>query len=212
MKAVGYTRVSRDEQARSGLGLEAQAAVIRAEADRRGWELVEIISDEGYTGGTMRRPGITRALTMLSTGEAGALITQDHDRIARNVEKGQGVLNTAGREGWHLVVPGFLDTSTADGRMVAGLKLTIAQWERDKIAERTRAALAAKRARGHRFGRPVILDPVVRRRIARERAKGRTYQSIADRLNAERVPTATGKEWSRASVLKVCRSVALDAA
>ena len=214
MKAVGYTRVSTEEQARSGLGLEAQAAVIRAEAAVKGWELVKIIVDDGYTGRTMNRPGINIALGMLRAGEAAALITADLDRLARDVESGARLIKQAGSEGWDVVVPGWgIDTSTADGRMVTHFKLAIAENMAAKLSEWTRAALAAKKARGFRLGRPVKLDPATRRRIGRMRAKGATLRSIATRLNAEGVPTAHGgSRWHAETVAGVLRSLDLDTA
>jgi DNA invertase Pin-like site-specific DNA recombinase len=55
---LAYTRVSTDEQAMSGLGLEHQAAALRRAFEYRGWELVETIADEGVSGSTLNRPGL----------------------------------------------------------------------------------------------------------------------------------------------------------
>lgn len=55
---VGYVRVSTDEQGRTRLGLEGQRAAIVAECERRGWQLVEVVEDVGYSGKDFRRPGI----------------------------------------------------------------------------------------------------------------------------------------------------------
>ena len=59
-RVVGYARVSRDEQERSGLGLDAQRAAILAEVERRNWELAELI-EEVASGGKADRSGLTRA-------------------------------------------------------------------------------------------------------------------------------------------------------
>jgi DNA invertase Pin-like site-specific DNA recombinase len=81
------------------------------------------------------------------------------------------------------------------------------------ISDRTRAALRAKRAQGHRLGRPVRLPNVVRQRIVAERTAGETLTAIADRLSAEGVPTAQGgSRWYPSSVKAVLQSVELDAA
>ncbi len=58
MRAVGYARVSTAEQADSGAGMDAQRHAIRAEAQRRGWTLEEIVEDAGYSAKDLRRPGI----------------------------------------------------------------------------------------------------------------------------------------------------------
>jgi DNA invertase Pin-like site-specific DNA recombinase len=61
-KVVGYVRVSTAEQNENGYGLEAQEGAIRAECDRRGWTLLEVIRDEGVSGKSLDRPGIRLAL------------------------------------------------------------------------------------------------------------------------------------------------------
>ncbi len=81
---------------------------------------------------------------------------------------------------------------------------SVAQWERRAIGQRTREALAVKRAQGVRLGRPPVLDNDLRVRLRRQRARGWTYQRIAERLNAERVPTAHGGlVWYPSTVRKV---------
>ena len=80
MHVLGYLRVSTEEQARSGLGMEAQRERITQEADRRGWQ-VTWITDDGYTAAHLDRPGITAALAALRTHEADALVVAKLDRL-----------------------------------------------------------------------------------------------------------------------------------
>jgi DNA invertase Pin-like site-specific DNA recombinase len=68
---IAYVRVSTEEQAGSGAGLEAQRAAILAEAERRGWHIVDVIEDAGWSGKDLKRPGIAAALDAL-TSEACA--------------------------------------------------------------------------------------------------------------------------------------------
>jgi DNA invertase Pin-like site-specific DNA recombinase len=87
-----------------------------------------------------------------------------------------------------------------------------AELERALIGERTRAALAAKRASGTRLGRPVSLSEDIRKRIAALRAEGLSLRAIAERLNEEGVSTAHGGAlWYASTVGKVLRSLELDA-
>src|SRR4051794_29141308 len=81
---LGYLRVSTDEQANSGLGLEAQRAAILAEAQRRGWAEADVqwIEDAGYSGKDTRRPGIRLALEVLKRGEAAGLVVAKMDRLS----------------------------------------------------------------------------------------------------------------------------------
>jgi len=78
---------------------------------------------------------------------------------------------------------------------------TFSQFERRLIGQRTKEALAAKKAQGVRLGRPPVLPQRVVRRIERERARGNSLQKIADALNAAAVPTAHGgARWHASTV------------
>jgi DNA invertase Pin-like site-specific DNA recombinase len=94
--------------------------------------------------------------------------------------------------------------------LVANITSSVAQWERRIIAARTSEAMQAMKARGVRLGRPVELAEDVRHRIAAERAEGESFRAIADRLNAEQVPTARGGRWHASTVRAVMDSLALD--
>ena len=78
---------------------------------------------------------------------------------------------------------------------------TFAHCERRSISERTRAALARKRAQGVRLGRPPQMSQHAIERIRRERAAGRSLAAIANGLNADRIPTAQGgRRWYPATI------------
>jgi DNA invertase Pin-like site-specific DNA recombinase len=78
-----------------------------------------------------------------------------------------------------------------------------AQWERRIISQRTKDALAIKRAQGVRLGRPSTLGVEIVERIVRERREGATLAAIAASLAADDVPTAQGGKWWPATVRKV---------
>jgi DNA invertase Pin-like site-specific DNA recombinase len=107
------------------------------------------------------------------------------------------LLERAQRKGWDVVALDLgVDTSTPQGEMFAHMLIAFAQYERRLIGERTKDALAVKRSQGVKLGRSSTLPAAVRRRIARDRAKGLSYRAIADRLNAAKVPTGQGgREW-----------------
>ena len=211
-RAITYHRVSTDEQAASGLGLDAQQARTRDAVEARGWSLVATYTDNGRSGKDMRRPELAAALEALDAGHADVLVCAKLDRLSRSVLDFARITERARARGWSLVLLDVdVDTSTPTGGLVANITSSVAQWEREIIAARTSEALQAKKARGCRLGRPVTLPDDVRLRIAGERAEGRTLQAIADDLNTEQVPTARGGRWYPSTVAKVCRSVALDA-
>lgn len=215
MRALGYLRVSTEEQGQSHLGLEAQEARIREEVHRRGWELIALIEDSGYTAANLNRPGITRALEELAAHRAEVLVVASQDRLSRSMLDWATLAVRREREGWEFVACdlGGIDASTPEGELTANVRMSVAQWERRKIAARTKEALAALKARGARLGRPVVLPPEVRRRIVRLRARGWSLPRIADALTAEGVPTARGgPRWYPSTVAGVLKSVTLDGA
>ena len=73
MKAVGYVRVSTDEQAREGVSLEAQRSKIKAYAELKEMELVEIIEDAGISAKNLNRPGVQKVLKMSKRKEVDAI-------------------------------------------------------------------------------------------------------------------------------------------
>jgi DNA invertase Pin-like site-specific DNA recombinase len=88
--------------------------------------------------------------------------------------------------------------------MAANIIISGSQYERRLTSQRTRDALAAKRARGERLGAAPALPLEVTRRIIAERAAGRTFQAIAEELMADGIPTARGKtRWYAATIKAV---------
>jgi len=200
---LGYARCSTAEQAESGHGLAAQEAAIRTECDRRGWTLVAILRDEGGSGKSLDRPGLSSALQRIAAGEAAGLVASKLDRLSRSVVDFGTLLEWFTDAAATLVALDLgIDTGTPGGRLVANVFASVAEWERETIAARTRDGLAAVRATGRPISRPAVADlPELRERIAAMRAEGRTLQSIADTLNAEGIPTPRGgAEWRPSSV------------
>jgi len=116
-------------------------------------------------------------------------------------------MERAQRRGWAPVVLDLgVDTTTPAGEMVASVMMSVAQWERKIIGQRTRDALAAKKAQGAKLGRPRQLPDAIRRRIVRMRKRGLALRAIADALNSEGVPTAHGgAKWYASTVQKVLK-------
>jgi DNA invertase Pin-like site-specific DNA recombinase len=210
LRVLGYVRVSTQEQGKSGAGLAAQRSAIRKACEERGWELVEVVEDKGFSAKSLERPGITGVLEQLDNGSAGALVVAKLDRLSRSLLDFAGLMERARRQGWALVALDLgVDTSTPAGEMMANVLATFAQFERRMIGQRTKDALAQKRAAGVRLGRPRNLPDDVVRRILEQRAERLTLQAIADGLNADRVPTAQGGAlWRPSSVRSVIASAA----
>lgn len=209
MNVIAYTRVSTEEQAASGLGLDAQEATIAAAVKARGWAIAHTFTDCG-SGKDLRRPALTEALAQLDRA-GGVLVTAKLDRLSRSVLDFAGLAERAKKAGWSIVALDVdVDTTTPTGELVANISASVAQWERRIIGARTSAALQAKKAAGHRLGRPVTMAQDVRQAIVEAHRAGGTYSGIARTLNAEEVPTARGGRWYASTVVKVLESWELD--
>jgi DNA invertase Pin-like site-specific DNA recombinase len=206
LRLIGYVRVSTAEQARSGLGAAAQRAKIAEAVARDGHELVEVIADDGEHGTSLQRPGLHRALSAIAADDADGLVAVKLDRVSRSVVDFGTLLGwfTEAKAALVILDPG-IDTTTAAGRLVANVFASVAEWEADTITERTRDALAAKRARGERIGRAAVVDDAnLAKRIRALRSKGMTLRAIADKLTADCVPTVRGgARWQVSAVQSV---------
>lgn len=203
MRLIAYLRVSTEEQAELGYGLDAQELELRRTFEFRGWELHELIRDEGVSGATLDRPGLTRALRAIAKGEVDGLVVTKLDRLTRSIVDFGELLEWLDEAQATLVALDLnVDTSTPGGRMIAQIIVVIAEWERETIAARTKAGLAAKRAQGKPTGRPSVADrPELAQRILAMRAAGLSLQAIADQLTADGIPTARGAAvWRPSSV------------
>lgn len=205
---LGYVRVSTDEQADSGLGMEAQRETLRAECARRGYTLLDVCSDEGISAKTIEnRPGLLAALQRVEASEAHILMVAKLDRLSRSVHDFTGLLQRAEQRGWALAACDLgVDTNTPAGEAMANVMATFAQLERKLIGQRTSDALQAKKRAGAILGRPDRASPETAARIAGLREGGESLRKIAARLNADAVPTSQGGEfWYASSVAAVLR-------
>ena len=221
MRVIGYARVSTEEQGASGLGLEAQVSKIKAYCDLYGHELVDVIT-EAASGKNLVRPGLQGALAAIRAGQAEGLLIAKLDRLTRSVKDLGHLLEDQFQTAHLLVVAEQVDTSSAGGRLVINLLMSVSQWEREVCVERTKDALKAKRTRGEKtggtvpFGFDVVDGKLVEnpaeqqalQRIHRLRSAGHSYQAIADQLNADSITTKTGKYWSFGTVAGVIKKAA----
>ena len=115
-----------------------------------------------------------------------------------------GIMGRARQEGWALVALDCVDTTTPAGEAMAHVLATFAHFERRLISQRTRDALAVKRAQGVQLGRRRELPDAIVVRIVAERAAGSTLTAIAHRLTQDEIPTAHGgQRWWPSTVRAV---------
>ena len=144
----------------------------------------------------------------MADGMASALVVAKLDRLSRSLLDFTGLMARAAKESWALVaLDCAVDTTTPAGEAMANVLATFAQFERRLIGQRTREALAIKRAEGVRLGRPRSIPDEIAARVIDERAKGRTFRAIANALNEDGVPTVRGGAlWRPSSIEAVLRS------
>lgn len=201
--AVIYRRVSTDEQAASGLGLEAQYAACEAHAAARGWDPVAVFTDAGVSGATplRSRPAGAQAVD-LARALGAILLVAKMDRVGRDSVDRISLIRSSADEGWRIESPdmGGIDATTPEGKMMHGVMASFAEYEREVTRARTRAALRAKLRRGERVGRLPEVDPAAVDRAQHLRGVGLTYQEIADTLLEEGFTPPRSPRWNRNTI------------
>ena len=215
---VSYYRVSTDRQGRSGLGLEAQRETVRAYLSNGGWppaaEFTEVES-----GKMDARPELAKALALCRLTGA-TLVVAKLDRLARNVRFLLEVIEGSGKAG--VVFCDLPQLSGPTGRFVLQQMAAVAELEAGLISQRTKAALAASKARGTKLGGyrggPVVDSSLGRAALARRaaafagqvrpiasklREDGLSLRRIAAALTEQGVSTSRGGAWTAAAVSAV---------
>jgi len=156
--AVLLSRVSTGEQADSGLGLEAQRASMAAFCEREGLEVVGAFEDAGVSGRAPldERAGLVAALAALVEKRAGVLLVSKLDRVARDPLLLLTIEKTVKASGAKLVSVEGEGTGSDDPSSIFMRRIlaAVGEMEANLVSARTKAALAAKRSRGERVGRP----------------------------------------------------------
>ncbi|HYV31638.1 MAG TPA: recombinase family protein [Candidatus Binatia bacterium] len=214
-KFVAYLRVSTDKQGHSGLGIEAQRKAINDYLNGGPWELLgEFVEVE--SGRRADRPELIKALAACKRQRARLIIAK-LDRLSRNV----AFVAT--------LMEGKVDFVCCDfpqaNRLTIHILAAVAEYEREMISARTKAALAAAKARGTVLGNPRLAEAraaaargaALRARTGADRHAAQvlpvireikqggaaTLQEIADALNARSIETARGGRWHPTTVCNV---------
>jgi DNA invertase Pin-like site-specific DNA recombinase len=196
---IGYFTIADDL---GGADNGESAAAIETACARSGWEVVEIVRDIAE-GPTLGRPGLRSALERIAEGQAQGLVVSGLEPLGRSIVE-LGTLMAWFRDAntTLIALDLDLDTSTPEGRHVAATLIALSARDHQRIASGTRRGLAKVRAGGRPSGRPAISQrPELVERIVAMRAANMTLSAIAERLNAEGVPTLRGgKKWRPSSI------------
>jgi site-specific DNA recombinase len=218
VKVIGYTRCSTDEQAVEGVSLSTQLGRIEAWCEVADAELVEVIEDGGVSGTRplSDRPGGARVASLLEARypDVDAVVVLRLDRLGRDASEALSCLRKFASGSVGLVsIAERIDLSTPQGRAMAQVTFVFAELERALIAQRTSDALCELRSRGQIYG-PVPYglrrdgdslivhegEQAVLTRMRRLRAKGKSYNAIAQSLNRTGTPAQKGGKWFASSV------------
>lgn len=219
--AIGYIRASTGDQR---LSVEAQRTELDAWARRHGVRVASWHVDQGVSGTAPldARPGLLGALAALRDEGAGQLLVLRRDRLARDTYVAMTIERAVERDGARVVAADGQGNGDQPGEvMVRRIQDAVSEHERALIAARTKAALAAKRARGERAGEVpygYALDPndPTRQRIIEEPAEqhvilfvtswregGKTIREIAAELARLKFTGRTGKPLSHTQVHRI---------
>jgi len=227
-EAISYIRVSSEEQADSGLGLEAQRQRIAAYCAMKGLHLAEVFEDPGISGGKplATRPAGSQLLATAKKRKVLVIVAK-LDRLFRSVADPASVIAEFDNKGIQLVAiaEGF-DMTSPYGRAMAQMASVFAELERAMIRERTRSSTSVKRFRGERIsgnapygwdfgsgGRLVAnsLEQDIIARMRRLRAEGLSFRGIATRLDGKGILPKRGKRWIHTTVRNILMRLDLPA-
>jgi site-specific DNA recombinase len=215
-KAIGYIRVSTQEQATHGYSLDAQTAKLQAYASLYDIELIDIVVDAGVSAKSLKREGLQRVLATLENTGADAVLIFKLDRLTRSVKDWNVLIEKYFTHKALLSVSDQIDTRTAAGRLCLNVLMSVAQWERETIGERTSTALQYKKSQGEHIGSvpygyesidktlAVVESEAAAISLIQEmREQGAKLQAIADELNAQNITSKRGGKWYPSSVKNV---------
>jgi site-specific DNA recombinase len=150
MKAIGYIRVSTEEQAREGVSLDNQRVRIAAYCEYKAFALAGIIEDAGISGGKNKaRPGFIEVLNRIESGEAEALVLYSLERLSRDMLTLLALERLLDEHDIELhTVAGEVNTSSPDGWLNFAMKAFLGEMERRQVKYRTKKAMEYKKGQG----------------------------------------------------------------
>jgi DNA invertase Pin-like site-specific DNA recombinase len=186
--AALYARVS----TRNGQTPENQLRELREVAERHGWEITSVFTDEGISGakGRDKRPGLDSLLKGVARKEFDVVAAWSVDRLGRSLQDLIATLNELKAKGVDLYLhKQGLDTGTPSGKAMFGMLGVFAEFEREIIAERIHSGLARAKEQGTKSGNPIGRPEVFKSVVAEAqklKAKGLGTRRIATELGVAR--------------------------
>ena len=222
MNVIIYSRVSTQEQADSGAGLNAQVDACIAFAKAQGWNVVGDYQDTGVSGTAdiEKRTGLMTAIGELKKGDV--LLVAKRDRIGRDVMLVKSIERMVAKRKASIHALNGSNEATPEGELMNTLMDGFAAYEVAVIRARTKSALGAKKARGERMGKilfgfmvdsdgvhvvPCEHEQSILRIIADFRNDGYSLQRIANALNNKSMFNRQGNPWNPVLLHTICKDL-----
>src|ERR671915_215326 len=213
-RAILYTRVSTDEQARSGYSLAQQLEALRDYAKSEGLQVLEEVADPGQSGASLQRPGMDRVRDLVAAGGISVVLAQDRDRFAREPAYHYLLRKEFEEYGTRLKALNDRGDESPEGELTDGILDQLAKFERAKTAERTRRGKLRKAREGKVVGTHAArygfkfnatkdayevneVEMEVVRRIFRMIAEGSSVNGTRTALEADKILPPRGVLWQR---------------
>jgi len=226
----GYSRVSSVIQADDGISLDAQRAKLSAWAEINDYNLVEVFTDAGRSGGRAdNRPGLQAALSRVCETPGAVLVTYSLSRLARSTKDAIAIAERLDKSGANLAsLSEDLNTVSASGKMIFRMLAVLAEFEKDNCSERTSTALRHLKATGQRYTRIIPFgyelgadgsslavhpgEQAIVCEIVSRKAGGETLQTIADDLTGRGIKPRGGGKWNPSVVWKLATAHSIKVA
>jgi DNA invertase Pin-like site-specific DNA recombinase len=216
-KAYGYLRVSGQGQV-DGDGFVRQEKCIMDYAKANGFTVQKMFKDEGVSGTLVDRPALARLLLNLEENGHGikTVIIERVDRLARDLMVQENIIADFQKQGFDLIsATEGDDLLSADPtrKLVRQVLGAIAEYDKSMLVLKLRASRERKRAKvGKCEGRksyseamPEVLKEIKRLRRARKGMPRRTYEKVAEELNAAGFKSMMGKPFTGSSIQLILR-------
>lgn len=223
-KAIGYIRVSTQSQVTDGVSLEAQRQKIEAWALVNDAELVEMFEDAGISGKRADNRIALQGALQAACDNKAALVVYSLSRVSRSTKDTLAMAERLEKAGADLVsLSEQIDTTSAAGKMVFRMLAVLAEFERDLVSERTRAALSHMKAQGKKTGGDVPFgfdnddgnlvineaEDTAVETILELHSRGKSLRQICTELEWRGIHTKRGKgNWQPTQVSRILKRAA----
>ena len=211
-----YLRVSTEDQAREGFSLPEQKERLEALCKFKGYKIYDYYTDAGISAKAgNHRPEFDRLINDAKNGKINTIIALKLDRLSRSIYDWENLLKTTEKYGFDIVCANDdINTTTANGKMITRIMMSVSQNEIERTSERTKVGMAGAIKQGHipsitpigfkRVDKKLVPDPLTKDivvRIFNLYFEGNSYNTIANLFNEEKVLDKTN--WSDVRILKI---------